>query len=261
MLPVLTIGSLHIATYPLLYSLSFLVGGCLALWRLERLPGDPRLHRTVLVVTVAAILAGLFLPSLLETRLESLLTGQPPGPVVIRVYYGLGLGLLAAFIYSHLHRLNLLEALDRGIPAFALGFSIARLGCLAAGCCGGAVTTSALGLYLPDQYGNWAVRFPTQIWSGLFEALLFVGLLRFSAWQNNHLADQHVPAWLVREGTLTCLYLLLFCLERFVLEFLRQDYIPIWGPFSLPHLLMLAGMTLVLAFLFRLNLRQALPVD
>lgn len=236
------------------------MGGCLALWRLVGVSGDPHLRRTGLLVTVAAILCGLFLPSLVETRLESLLTGLPPGPVVIRVYYGLGLGLLAAVIYSRLHRLNVLEAVDRAIPAFALGFSIARLGCLAAGCCGGAETASPLGLFLPDQHGNWAVRYPTQIWSGAFEALLFVGLLRFSTWQEAHRADRHAPAWLGREGTLTFLYLLLFCLERFVLEFWREDYLPIWGPFSLPHLLMLGGMTLVLAFLYRQNRSQALPV-
>jgi prolipoprotein diacylglyceryltransferase len=123
------------------------------------------------------------------------------------------------------------------------------------------MTSSPLGLYLPDQHGNWAVRYPTQVWSGLFEVLLFVGLLRFSAWQETYRADRHVPAWLLRDGTLTFLYLFLFCLERFLLEFLRQDYMPIWGPFSLPHLLMLAGMTLVLALLYRQTRIRPLPVQ
>ena len=260
MLPDLIIGPLQIATYPLVYSLAFLIGGCLALWRIGRVAGDPHLRRTGLLVTVVAILCGLFLPSLVQTRLESLLTGLPPGPVVMRVYSGLGLGLLAAVIYAHVYRLSLLDAVDRTIPAFALGFSIARLGCLAAGCCGGIETASALGLFLPNQHGDWAIRYPTQILSGVFEALLFLGLLRFSTWQEAHRASRSAPGWLVQAGTLTYLYLLLFCLERFWLEFWREDYLPIWGPFSLPHLLMLGGIALVLAFMVRQNHSQAVTV-
>jgi prolipoprotein diacylglyceryltransferase len=45
-----------------------------------------------------------------------------------------------------------------------------------------------------------------------------------------------------RDGVFTALYILLFCLERFSLDFLRADHWPVWaGPGQL-QMLMLAGL-------------------
>jgi phosphatidylglycerol:prolipoprotein diacylglycerol transferase len=144
--------------------------------------------------------------------------------------------VLTVLLYARRCRLDLLAALDNLLPVFALAYSLGRLGCLAAGCCGGRPTEAALSLYFPDEHGVWAHRYPTQIISSVFQLLLFLWLARARPW----------PAWLNRRGARAATYALLFCVERFTLEFLRADYRPLVGPFSLPHLWMLAGMAAVI---------------
>jgi prolipoprotein diacylglyceryltransferase len=232
MLPVIVFGAWKISTYALLYTLAALVGGSLGFWRLR----DAAAWRSGVLLTLAAIFLGLGLPSFIENHLNSLLTGQPAGPLQVRVYYGLGLGLLAFYVYCRARRLSVLKPLDRLVPAFALGYSLARLGCLAAGCCGGAETDSFLGMPAPNTQGEWADRYPTQLMSGGFQ--LFCGLLamRFEDWRSA------IPGWLRRDGLVLYAYLFLFALERFVLDFLREDYAPLWGAFSLSQALMAAAM-------------------
>jgi len=230
MLPVLRIGGWSAPTYAVVYALAVLVAGSLAWRQLGRLGADAPRWRAGLPFVVLALLLGLFLPAWVESHVRGWLTGQPPQPATIRVYYALGSALLAVLIYVRLRRLDPLAGLDTLLPVFALAYSLGRLGCLAAGCCGGRETDSFLHLHLPDEQGAWADRYPTQPMSGAWQLLLFLWLARPRAW----------PAWLNVRGARTAAYLLLFCAERFTLEFLRADYQPLVGPFSLPHLWMLA---------------------
>jgi phosphatidylglycerol:prolipoprotein diacylglycerol transferase len=234
MLPVLALGPIEIGTYRLMYTLAILVGGSVAYLRLPQAARDARLRRGVLL-TILGIILGLLLPGLLVNA-DLWLHGLPPAPTPVRVYAGLGLGLVFAWTWSRIERVALLPLTDRALPAFALGYAIARVGCLAAGCCGGVITDSPLGLYLPDDHGIWAMRYPLQIVSGGFQLLLFGGLLALD-WQRRRL-----PAWLRRDGVLTAGYLILFCVERFSLDFLRADHDPVWGGLGQPQLLMLAGL-------------------
>jgi len=230
MLPVLRIGGWSAPTYAVAYVLAVLVAGSLAWRQLGRLGADAPRWRAGLPFVVLALLLGLFLPPWIEGYVRGWLTGRPPQPTAIRVYYGLGSALLAVLLYVRLRRLDLLAGLDTLLPVFALAYSLGRLGCLAAGCCGGRETDSFLHLHLPDERGVWADRYPTQIISSACQFLLFLWLARPRAW----------PAWLNSRGARSAVYLLLFCTERFTLEFLRADYRPLVGPFSLPHLWMLA---------------------
>ncbi|HPN53363.1 MAG TPA: prolipoprotein diacylglyceryl transferase, partial [Anaerolineaceae bacterium] len=192
--------------------------------------------RNGLLLTIGGIAFGLFALAWLEAWVVTLITGQ--GQVVfIRVYYGLAFGLLLGGVYIHRKGLPLLRLGDRVLPAFALGFAIARLGCLAAGCCGGAETSAFWAMYTPDVDGHWLMRHPTQVISCLWQLTLFGGLMAFDAWRTKRPAQ--APAWLLRDGLITYAYFFGFGVERFLLEFLRYDLKPIVGPFSLPHFLML----------------------
>lgn len=250
MFPTIQLGTLALNTYSLMYSLAFIIGGLLAL---DRVKGDTRedhLYRNSLVLLVVFVLVGLFLPSYAESYIRSWITGQPRETPHMRVYYGLTMGLLACLLYLRHVKLSFLHLMDRAIPVFGLAFAIARVGCLGAGCCGGAATSSPLGMYAPDSSGVWAMRYPTQIMSMGFELLLFVGL----SW-----LYKHRRGWLKTEGVIFYLYIFLFCLERFALEWLRFDYRPMWGPLSLPHLYMLAAMLVVAIGLARLVVRGQPP--
>jgi phosphatidylglycerol:prolipoprotein diacylglycerol transferase len=234
MLPVLAIGPVEIGTYRLMYTLAILIGGAVAYLRLPEAAHDARLRRGVLL-TILGIILGLLLPGLLVNA-GLWLHDLPPAPTPIRVYTGLGLGLVFALVWSRAERVALLPLTDRALPAFALGYAIARIGCLAAGCCGGVITNSPLALYLPDDHGVWGMRYPLQIVSGGFQLLVFIALLVLDRQRS------HLPAWLRRDGMLTTIYLNLFCLERFSLDYLRADHDPVWNGLGEPQLLMLAGL-------------------
>lgn len=97
--------------------------------------------------------------------------------------------------------------------AYALpaGEAIGRIGCYFNGCCYGKATNCALAIF---QHGAW--RHPTQIYSAITAALIFLAVV---------LARKSVP----REGDLFKLYLVLFGVSRFLIEFLREGPTLFWG--------------------------------
>jgi phosphatidylglycerol---prolipoprotein diacylglyceryl transferase len=68
---------------------------------------------------------------------------------------------------------------DAAAVAMLVGLIVTRFGCLMNGCCYGRETTGVVGLWLPDERGEWRRRLPTQLfeagWGMLLLALaLFV---------------------------------------------------------------------------------------
>lgn len=145
------------------------------------------------------------------------------------VYYGgMVVGFLAFFIYIRLQRLPFLALTDFIIPYAALTHAFGRVGCFLNGCCYGRASN------LP-----WAVKFsflaeavhPTQIYEALFNLILFVVLLR--SYERCRF-----------QGEVTSLYLILYPMGRFFIEFFRGG-----------QALWLSGLTFhqVLSFLFVLT--------
>ena len=117
--------------------------------------------------------------------------------------------------YIRSQHLPWLATFDVFAPGLAVGHAIGRLGCLCAGCCWGIQT------HVP-----WAITFrntqawqltgvplgvplhPTQLYESLAEAILFAVLL-----------------WRIRRphaaGAIIGLYLILYSVSRFVIEFYR----------------------------------------
>lgn len=240
MLPILHIGGSAIRVYPALLALAIVLG---AGWSLRRLrvfdipPGELRLK---LLAALVACCVGLALPAAIEALLRYLFTGQVTNGLVIRVYYGLALMAATVLVMNPPRsRMPGLAALDRTVAAFAGAFALSRVGCLLAGCCGGVETSAWFGLYLPDEHGIWLKRYPTQIMSGVTQLAMCLGLLWLEGWLKRH---SNLPAWTRSAGVITMTYLFVFCLDRFLLDFLRADYMPVLGPLSQPQILMLIGM-------------------
>lgn len=96
--------------------------------------------------------------------------------------------------------------------------SIARLGCLFAGCCHGTVTTSVFSIIYtnPETIALYGVYVhPTQLYSSLTLLCIFLFMYFYA---------QHA---LKKPGLLFCTYLMLSCTERFFIDFLRADRIVI----------------------------------
>jgi len=235
MLPTFHLGVWQFRTYGVLLSLVALVIGMYGFHRLRRL-GLPtalllQAGVPVLVSGFAAALLAVYLPRLLHTGA----LGQGGG---MTISWGAAGAISVAVISCWRYRLPLGRAFDLGVLACPLGQAIGRLGCLAAGCCAGKVTTSGLGMYLPGAGGVWAVRYPTQLLDAAAHLLIFLALLAVERRGRQPF-----------DGFLFVLYLALSSAVRFGMGFLREEAIPVTGPLSAMHLQGIAGLAIAMALI------------
>ena len=135
------------------------------------------------------------------------------------VYYGGLLGAIAGtFLYLWRHpELKFWTVADMAAPCIALGQSIGRLGCLAAGCDYGKPTDLPWAVTFSSEYANRHVGVPlgiplhpSQAYESLAALAIFLILLR-------SFKRPHFP------GQVFLLYLMLYGAVRFLLEFARGD--------------------------------------
>ncbi len=129
------------------------------------------------------------------------------------VYGGIILGVLAGYLWSRLRKLVFLDYFDIVLPSVAVTQGFGRLGCFMAGCCYGRETDSVFGVVFhnSDYAPNGVRLIPTQLISaaGMFA---IAGLLFWYARKPR------------KQGTVGFLYLILYSVGRFCVEFLRNDY-------------------------------------
>jgi phosphatidylglycerol:prolipoprotein diacylglycerol transferase len=241
-LPVLDIGPWHISTYSLTLMLAFLVGGMYAFHRLQPLGLPPRLAGRAVLLGLAVGFALSFVAGKLQAVYP--LLGHPE--VVVPAWgnksvIGGIIGVIGTtLVYCQIYRLPTGRFFDAVAPALPLGQAIGRLGCLAGGCCFGYPTASPLGMVLPDSDGVWAVRYPTQLMSALADLAMVFILLAVERYGGRRPARSR-RGWPF-DGVLILLYVALYGLKRFGMEFLRGTAeLPLWGPLNLVQLLCLAA--------------------
>lgn len=125
-------------------------------------------------------------------------------------YGGLLGGILCALIYIRLKKERIPRVLDELAPFVALGHSIGRIGCFLNGCCYG--RPAAWGIYFP-AHNDYLI--PVQLFSSLDLLAVFI-ILR--------VMQERASG----QGFVFVAYLLLSSLERFLMEFLRNDSAPIF---------------------------------
>jgi phosphatidylglycerol:prolipoprotein diacylglycerol transferase len=255
MFPTIDIGSIHLSTYGAMYGLAVVVGGMLAFHRLIQ-GGIPTHHATRGVLLVIWIgLAGAFLGRGLVYLLQTfILTGTITWVGGSAFMGALIVGSIVALLYCRREGLSLGRSLDLGGVAIPLAQAIGRLGCLAAGCCYGKPTDSWLGMYMPDTRGTWMTRYPTQLMSSAANLLIFFFLLGFEHYRIRRLGR---PEDWPFDGFLFLLYVELYCLKRFSVEFLRHSH-PVIGPFTLAHIACLVIFVISTALMLR-GLRSTAP--
>jgi phosphatidylglycerol:prolipoprotein diacylglycerol transferase len=213
---------LVIHTYGFLLAVAFLA----ALWASARAARrqqvDPaKIYDLGLYIAISALLGSkaLLLITELGYYLEhpreifSLATLRSGG-----VYYGgFILAVLVGVTVARRQRLPVWKVADCAAPGIALGQSIGRLGCFAAGCCYGKPTASLFGVTFTNPYSQETVGVPlkvplhpVQIYESVASLVLF-----FILWE-----------WLKRkrfDGQVFILYLVLYSCTRFAIEFFRGD--------------------------------------
>lgn len=130
------------------------------------------------------------------------------------VYGGIMGGIVTGYFYCRKKQLGFLKYFDLLIPSVALAQGFGRIGCFMAGCCYGMETTSAWGVVFPPvSFAPSGVRLiPTQLISSGLDFLLFAVLIVYAKRKK-------------AEGQVAALYLILYSLGRFVLEFFRGDLV------------------------------------
>lgn len=216
-------GPLTLHTYGLLLALAFLSAISLAARLAERDKiSRQRTWDLGFVVVISALLGAKLLMISTDlgrywsepSRLISLEFWQAGG-----VFYG---GLLGAFIGSLLFSsrrgdIPFWKIADAAAPAIALGQTVGRLGCFAAGCDYGKPTTVAWAAIFTSEYANRHVGVPLNTPlhpTQLYEALLTLAL--FAALWVAHGRRRFA-------GQIFCFYLLFYATGRFGLEYFRGD--------------------------------------
>jgi phosphatidylglycerol---prolipoprotein diacylglyceryl transferase len=123
---------------------------------------------------------------------------------------GLILSVICGMVYLSRKGLPIYRVLDLISPFVALGQAIGRIGCLLNGCCYGKV--SSFGIYFKSQE---ATLIPTQLYSSL--ALIFIFIILRALQDRPH-----------KQGEIFFMYLLLYSIKRFFIEFWRADNEIIW---------------------------------
>ncbi len=253
MFPVVTVGSLEIRLYLALRvtALVLLVAGVLL--RLRR-SGLPVTVRIFFLDALPWLVVGLTVGSAVENGLpylfDWLVRGVPLPPewwAGSRWLGALAGVSLTGYLYCRRRDLPAGRAFDLFAAPAALALAVARFGCLMAGCCYGRETTAWFALVLPDSYGNWVSRYPTQLADIVANLLIFALLLVLEGDKRRRSPERPWPF----EGFFYLLFVLLHLGQRFVIEFWRADTPSLWGPLTWPHVYCVLGMVLSAALIGR----------
>ncbi|MFZ4795006.1 MAG: prolipoprotein diacylglyceryl transferase [Blastocatellia bacterium] len=157
------------------------------------------------------------------------------------VFYGGFLGaVLASVVATRIYKLPWWRVADACAPGIAIGTSIGRLGCFAAGCCWGKPTTAAIGVHFtekaheltgvplivahlrnPVEQSAWAEKLgellapidlhPTQLYESV--ATLLLAILLLVLFRRRQFAGQVI-----------LVYATLYAILRFIIEYWRDDW-------------------------------------
>jgi phosphatidylglycerol:prolipoprotein diacylglycerol transferase len=162
-------------------------------------------------------------------------------------------GTVALWLYSLRAGQSFPRLADLAAPAVALAQALGWAGAWVHGANYGLVMRSPFSMWLPDLYGVYGPRFPTQMLACALSIVLFLGLHRLSQLHLPHRTRDGVPT---PAGRLALLYLLGNGLGHFLLEFTRADDAPYWGLLRWTQVAALAEVAVAIALLLYLRYRR-----
>jgi len=129
------------------------------------------------------------------------------------VFGGIIGGILTIYGYCRMKKVNFLDYLDLMVPSVAIAQGFGRIGCFLAGCCYGKETECFLGVVFTnsDFAPNGVRLLPTQLIMAAGDFVMAAILLWYAGKKR-------------LRGRIAALYLILYSVGRFGVEFLRDDY-------------------------------------
>ena len=223
-------GTITIYTYGVLLAAAYLLGLQLALTRAKSRGLDStRVMDLGIYIIISALLGAKLL--LLVTDFQTFRNNPAELFNLLReggVFYGgLIVAVLVALWYIRRVGLPLWTTCDVFAPGIALGHVVGRFGCLFAGCCFGKPTNVPWAITFTNQFAHDNVGttlntplHPTQLYEAGAELLILVFLL---ATEKSGRKFAGRTFWL---------YMLLYAISRYIIEFYRGDERGTVGPFS-----------------------------
>lgn len=214
------IGSFPIRSYGMVLFLSIFLSGGVAYFLAKK---DGRWHEHIFDMSVYCGFAGIIGARLWDVFFfdwdyysDHLLEIPFVWQGGMAIQGGILFGVLTGIWYTKKHKIDTWRLADIIAPAIILGQSIGRNANLLNGDAFGSPTGGNFGIIYPSgtlasrTYGNLPL-WPAEIWEGQLDIIIFAILLIFSATKHG-------------KGQVFCLYVALYSLARFFLEFLRGDY-------------------------------------
>lgn len=248
------IGFLHLKTYGACMAVGFFVCS----WLVERLSGRKDISGLLMLLAILGI-AGARCAYVIENW-QTQFAADPWQILRVDrgglVFYG---GLIAAiagyFAWCIVKRESFTALSDHMCTVVPLGHAFGRIGCFFFGCCYGRRSECALAVHFPVHSPAWYAQLeageiapdaphalgvlPTQ----LVEAAALLAIFALLAVLYARLKD--------RRGFLTGLYLALYALVRFGIEYLRGDPRAEVGPLSIAQTISVCMFALGAFFIFR----------
>jgi len=211
---VLKIGPVTIHGYGLMIAIGLVAAILLANYRGKKRGFDLDLLFNIIIIAIVSGFIGAKLMYVL-TNFKAFL--NDPKALLLSgsgfvVYGGIILGVIAAFVYCRMKKISFLKHFDLFMPSISVAQAFGRVGCLGAGCCYGKETESFLSIVFENSpiAPNGLHLIPTQIYSSLGNFAIAAILLIYAK------KDRKL-------GNVGLLYLILYSIGRFGIEFFRGD--------------------------------------
>lgn len=218
-----SIGPITIHGYGLMIGIGVLVCIALGTYRAKKTKVIP--EEMVLDIAIYGLVVGFLGAKILYVIVEFDRFLKEPMSVLgsegFVVYGGIVAGVLTTILYCRIKKISFLECFDLLCPSISIAQGFGRIGCLMAGCCYGRETESFFGIVFPEAcMAPAGVRLlPTQIISSCGDFAI-TGVLLWYYSRRKHVGD------------VGALYMILYAVGRFFLEFLRSDNRGGFGIFS-----------------------------
>jgi phosphatidylglycerol:prolipoprotein diacylglycerol transferase len=215
MLNKIQIGSLNIHLYGLMMGIGFISAYILTDYRGKKKGLDTDV---IFGILWGAVIGGMLgarllyyiveLPSIIKN--PSLLWDFGTGYVV---YGGIIGGVIVNYMYCKIKKVHFMEYFDLVMPAVSLAQGFGRIGCFFAGCCYGRETELPFGIVFHNSEiaPNGVKLIPTQLISSAGDFLFAFILMAYA---------KRKP----QDGKVAAMYLFLYSIGRFIIEFFRNDY-------------------------------------
>ena len=211
---ILDLGIVKIYWYGVMYLLAFLVAYLLAKYRssLTQEWSSQHVDDLIFFGALGAVLGGR-LGYMVFYSLSSFLAN----PLIFLDFQNGGMSfhggfigvLLAMILFNRKSKKSFFQTTDFIAPLVPLGLAFGRIGNYINAELWGKITTSAWGVYSPDQSGVWAKRYPTQLLEAFLEGVVLFFILWFFSNKNRPLMAT------------SSLFLIFYGFFRFIIEFIR----------------------------------------